>query len=439
MIQTPARQPSILKRAGLAIKSVAMRWSGYGGAPQGSYVGGSYNSGILRRGLPGARYDYEAEAGPLWLNSAVAICLGWVARNFPEPRLAVERLRSGEWVDIPDHPILEGLETPNRGYDDDVLWAATALSLVVDGNGYWIKARARSGRIEYWYVPHWMIRPVWPDTGEVFISGYIMTVDGRPVPLKTEDVIHFRTGIDPYNERVGLAPLKACLREVCSDNEAGTYTASILRNMGIPGVVLSPEDKGDQIDGDDRKLLASDWKRKFTGEGRGEPLVMGVPIKVDTVGVTPEKMALDKIRRIPEARICAAIGLDPMVVGLSSGKEGRTYSNLQQANRQGYENCLMPLQKSMAKAIQRQSPDLIGSRRKERLVWDYSGVSALREDQTELTKRVVLTYQGGLMQLNEGRNRLNLAPLPGGDTLLPSPTAKGDLPTLGDTTTQGDK
>lgn len=428
-----------ITRAGLAIKGVAMRWSGYGGSPQGSYVGGSYNSGILRRGLPGAKYDYEAEAGPLWLNSAVAICLGWVARNFPEPRLTVERRKGSEWIDNPDHPILEGLETPNRGYDDDVLWAATCLSLKVDGNAYWVKARARSGRIEYWYVPHWQIRPVWPDTGEVFVSGYLVTVDGRLVPLKTEDVIHFREGIDPYNERLGLAPLKSCLREVCSDNEAGTYTASILRNMGIPGVVLSPESTTDQIDPDDRPLLASDWKRKFTGEGRGDPLVMSVPLKVTVVGVTPEKMVLDKIRRIPEARICAAIGLDAMVVGLAVGKEGRTFSNLQEANRHAYENCLMPLQKSMAKAIQRQSPDLIRDRRKERLVWDYSEVSALREDQTELTKRVIMSYQGGVMQLNEARNRLNLQPLADGDSLLAKPDAASDLPTVGGTALQGVK
>ena len=431
------RKAGIYESARLAFKSV-MHWSGFGGEKVGVTNGGSFNMGRIRRFLPGASYDYEAKAGPLWQNSAVAIALAWISHNFTQPRLTVQVRKGDEWIDNPEHRILEALETPNSGYDDDVLWAATILSLKTDGNAYWLKARARNGRVEYWYLRHWEVKPTWPTDGSTYIDGYVHSVDGKQTQLAVEDVIHFREGIDPDNERLGWAALKTCFREVCSDNEANNYVATILRNMGVTSVVISPDSKDDTIDADDRKDIAKSWKEKTTGEERGSAMVFSVPMKIAEVGTSPENMALDKIRQIPEARIFGALGVDPMVAGVSVGTGTRTFSNLKEANRHSYENCLMPLQKAVVKAIQRQSPEIIGNRRVERLTWDYTEVSALREDQSELTKRTVMSYQGGIMTKNEARSRVGLGPVPGGDKCLYKPTVVGDLPQMGDEKVKGE-
>lgn len=418
----------------------AMRFSGYGGG-DGSSGGVNGRSGWLRRMLPGsAGYDYQAEAGPLWQNSAVACCIGWIRKNFPEPRLTVEVRRGTEWVENPDHPILEMLAEPNPAYTDDVLWAATALSLTVDGNGYWLKARATLGnRVNYWYVPHWMMFPCWPTDGSAFISHYEYRVDGNSRDIPVDQVVHFRTGLDPENERLGWSELKTCLREVCSDNEANTYTATILKNMGIVGVIISPESPTDEILEDDGKDLVANWKKKTTGSLRGEPIVNNVALKVTQLGMGPEQMRLDKIRMVPEARICAAIGTPAMVVGLAVGNEGRTFSNLAEANRHAYDNCLRPMQKSMAKDVQRQSRDLLRGPRDERLRWKYDEVEALREDQSELIKRLVVACGSPIMAVNEGRSRAGLKPTgdPEHDKVRAA-AAPGTTPTIGGNRTESE-
>lgn len=428
----------------VATKSAAgvakrMVFPGYGGGSSSS-AGGNARGWWGRWMLPGsAGYNFEAEAGPLWLNSAVACCFGWVRRNFPEPRLTVEVRRGTEWVENPEHPVLDWLDDPNPGYSGDVLWAATAVSILADGNAYWLKVKAPGGRVNYWHLEYWLVFPCWPADGSKFVSHYEYRPDGKVVRLEVDEIIHFRTGLDPLDQRKGWAELKTCLREVCSDNEANTYVASILKNMGVVGVVISPESADDEIDGDEAKKLSKDWTSKTTGSERGKPIVNNVTLRITQTAMSPEQLTLDKIRQYPESRICAAIGTPAMVVGLAVGKEGRTFSNLTEANRHAYQNCLMPLQKSMVKDFQRQSKGELKGRRVERLVFRYDEVEALREDQSELAKRVVITCGGPVMSVNEGRSRLGLKPTgdPEHDKVR-AVAAPGAAPTIGGNATESE-
>lgn len=431
----------------LSVKSAAngmarglkrMVFPGWGGQSGGN---GGGRRGWLRRMLPGsAGYDYEAEAGELWLNSAIACCIGWVRRNFPEPRLTVVVRRGTEWVENPDHPVLESLEEPNPAYTDDVLWGATCLSAIVDGNAYWIKAKASVGpKRHYWYVPHWQMKPCWPGDGSKYISHYEYYVDGKIIDIPADQVIHYRFGLDPENERLGWSELKTCLREACADNEANTYTAAVLKNMGIVSILISPESDTAEIDEDDAKDLVDNIKKKSTGANRGNPVVVTVPLKTSQLAMSPEKMMLDKIRMVPESRICAAIGTPAQVVGLAVGELQKAFRSLAEANRHAYNNCLIPMQKSMAKDFQRQSRDLMKGRREERLVWRYDEVEALREDQAELTKRLVVAVGGPFMTVDEARSRAGLKPtnLPENQKVR-SVAAPGDKPTIGGLSTESE-
>ena len=69
-------------------------------------------------------------------------------------------------------------------------------------------------------------------------------VNGKTYVLSKDDIIHYRDGIDPENDRFGLSGLSAVLREVFTDNEAATYSAAILRNMGVPSIIVTPKNPG---------------------------------------------------------------------------------------------------------------------------------------------------------------------------------------------------
>ncbi len=88
----------------------------------------------------------------------------WIQRTFTEAELVVQRRKTdGIWERVLDHPLEELIAAPNDAYDGDALWKATCLSYAMDGNAFWWKVRNVYGEvIELWYIPHWMIRPIWP-------------------------------------------------------------------------------------------------------------------------------------------------------------------------------------------------------------------------------------------------------------------------------------
>ena len=360
-------------------------------------------------GLPGTKYDYRSEAGLLWENSIVLACIYWIARTFPEAPLRVKRyLGDGRYELVHDHPLISLLENPNRHYDGSVLWAGTLLSLSVDGNAYWYKVRSEAGKVvELWYLPHFQVEPKWDSEGKDFVSCYEYTVDGKKTLLPLDDVIHFRSSIpNPHNTRKGLSPLTAVIREICSDNESATFSASLLRNMGMPGVIISPAKDEVGFSQEQHEKLLSLWSSKFHGDRRGEPLMAPVPLNITTPGFSPEQLVLDKVRRIPEERITAALGISAIVVGLGAGLERATYSNFREAREAAYESNIIPTQRILAHQLTRCLLDELGDAENEKLFFDISEVMGLREDQDSLHKRIVQDYQGGVITRAEARNTL---------------------------------
>jgi HK97 family phage portal protein len=379
---------------------------GSGGASPVGPVGAGGTWGLL----PGSSFDYERAAGDPRLNAVAAICLGWIGDNFPEAEAVVERRAEPGWEPVAEHPLLSLLARPNPDYDGDALWAATAMSYAAFGNCFWHKARSVSGRVvELWHVPNEQIRPVWPADGSRFLSGYEHRVDGRTRLLRREDVIHFRFGFDPLSQREGWYRLRAVLREVCTDNEAASMMAALLRNMGIPGMMVAPADRDTEIRPEDAQELQQQFLARFGGENRGKPLVGSTAWKVDRLGLTPEELTLDKARQHPEARICAALRLSPMVVGLNVGNEQRTFANYAEARRAAYEDCLTPMARRFARTLTRELlPELSERWEEERLSWDWSRVLALQPDLLTLYRQNEIAVRDGWMTPEEARARVGL-------------------------------
>jgi HK97 family phage portal protein len=375
--------------------------------PNYSGMGGTFSpQGWLRFILPGSNTDWPKKAGPLWLNSAVGCCLGWIMDNFPEPEAKVYRKQrqakgQAKEEEQEEHALLDLLANPNPYYDGDSLWAATALSFVVCGNGYWLKVRGGLGRtVALYWLPHWMI---WPEGDEgALISHYTYQVNGQRLPLKRDDVVHFRWGIDPFDPRRGLGRLWAVLREIVSDNEAASFTAAILENMAVPGLIISSGAPDFILSDEQVGEIKTRLSTEASGDDRGKPLVLDGMIKIDRASLTPEELALDKIRQVPEARICGALRLPPTVVGLSVGEKQRSYANNESDDRKAYRNCLVPLQKNFAKTVTRSfRGDLLGD--DERFGFCYQDVEAMAEDVNLQAARTREDWKADLMLRSEVR------------------------------------
>ncbi|MDZ4307551.1 phage portal protein [Allopontixanthobacter sp.] len=359
--------------------------------------------GLLKR----TRFDYAREVGDGLDSSVVTAPVMWVQRALPEATLTVRRkLASGAREDLDSHDLTELVRNPNPFYGDIALWAGTVLSYLVDGNAYWIKVRSGAGKpVELWWVPWWMIEPKAPADGSSFLSHYEYspgTGYGR-MRIDPEDVVHFRHGINPRDMRRGLSPIHGVLREIFADLESSNFVASLLRNMGVPGVVISP--KGGAMPAPEDVEATKTWfKEAFGGDNRGGPLVMGAPTDVQAYGFNPQQMNLSEARDVAEERVCACIGVPAAVVGFGAGlQQTKVGATMEEMRKLAWHNGVLPIGRSLADELGRSLlPDFQrgrGSADKLELYWNTDDVLALQEDEDKQTDRKLKEFSAGAITL----------------------------------------
>lgn len=393
----------------------------------------SFRSTLKRMTLRFARqgtswFRFSSRSGLDWASvgngsgsSVVMAPLQWLMRNFPEAPPVIDRRKGKEWEEEDEHDLVSLLARPNPYYSGDLLWRATVAQCALDGNAYWFKVQDDQLRVtELWWIPSMLVEPKWPVDGSEFISHYEYKPGGEPVRWKASQVVHFRWDVDPENNRKGLSPLASVLREVFADDEAGRFAASLLKNMGVPGLILSPE--GDAaIPADDLEATKTDIQSKTTGDRRGEPMVFGSATKVQQFGFNPQQMDMRTLRKVPEERVSGVLGVPAIVAGLGAGLDRSTFANYAEAREAATENAIVPLQRLFAAEITHQLlPDFEADMKGVRFRFDLSEVRALQEDENKIVERKLLELAAGAITLGEYRRETGRDSTPQHDIYLRS-------------------
>lgn len=346
-----------------------------------------FGSMLLRR----TRFDYRKEVGDGLDSSVVTAPIRWVQRALPEARLTItKRKQDGNVDQVPDHAMLALIKKPNPYYGDLVLWGATLLSWYLDGNAYWFKARSGAGQVaELWWMPWWTMEPKWPEDGSEFLSHYEYKPGGTALPMRLEvdDVVHFRDGMNPKNMRKGLSSLDGVIREIFMDLESSNFVASLLRNMGVPGVVISPKG-GAMPAAEDVEATKAWFQEAFGGDRRGGPLVMGAPTEVQPYGFNPQQMNMSEARDVAEERVCACIGIPAAVVGFGAGLQtAKVGATMEELFKTAWRNGVLPVARALADELDRSLlPDFPNSAGLES-GWNTDDVLALQEDEDKQADR----------------------------------------------------
>lgn len=416
-------------------------------------VFGRFQQRWAMRRLGGTRLDYASEVEPS-TNAIVMAAVNWIARTFPEAPPRVLKRSGTEMAAIPDHPLTQLLRRPNPFYSGVLLWTATIASWILTGNAYWIKERSQAGRVvRLWWIPSNLITPAWPDDGTEFVSHYEYKPDGRSIPLRVEttDIVHIRYGLDPDNPRLGLSPLASLFREIFTDDQAANFTAALLRNLGVPGVVIVPDDGGLEIGQQEADQIKDEFSARFSSDRRGEPLVLSSRAKVQVLSFSPEQMDLRNNRRVPEERITAVIGIPAIVAGLGAGLDRSTFANYAEAREAAYESNIIPAQRLFAEELRVQLLGDFADITRTEIDFDLSQVRVLQDDQNKLVERLTRALLAGGLLLSEYRRQLpnnvpelpdtdvlyvptNITPMPVGDLTAPAPppaAANGQQPPNG--------
>lgn len=365
--------------------------------------------------LPRTQRNYKREVQEGLDNSIVVAVVRWVARNLPEPVLQVERrVDKLNWELDPENEISTLMQFPNPFFSGRLLRMALAVDWTVNGNAYLRKVRSQADKpVQLWYIPARMMEPHAHTTEFIDYYEYDPQDGSRPQRWDPRDVVHFRNGVDTRNIRKGMSPLASLLREIFTDDEAANFSASLLANLGVPGVIISPGQmpgSGSQLEVD-AESLKQVFTQKFSGDKRGEAMVTTIPVDVKVLSWSPQQLDLKALRRVPEERVSAVTGISAMVLGLGVGLEHSTFSNYAEAREAAYENNILPTLALLADALHLQLlSDFVDQEdlRDYRVGWDLSNIRALQDDVDKTWTRVRAAINDGIMTLSEGRQKLGL-------------------------------
>lgn len=358
-------------------------------------------------------------------NSAVFACLLALAFAHIEPPLKVLRQVSADadptWLQA--SPMQGLLDNPNPWHDSLELWWWTAYARHCDGNAYLRKIRAgdeiTGNVVELWPVSPSLMRPITLPGSSNFIDYYEYDYGGRaPDHIPTENVIHFRIGVDDRDMRLGLSPIKRLVREISSDQEATRFSDQLLHNFGIPGLVVQTPVDAPQLSREEALELKQNISDSFGNGKRGNVGVLQGGADMKQFGFSPEQLNLESLHNVPETRIAAVMGVPPAVAGLGVGlAQTSNFASLKQVRENFTEVKLIPTWRMDAAKLNTQlKPDFTD----QRDVWiqhDLTNVRALQEDEDAKYRRLDTGVRSFWIRPSEARVRVGLAADPELDTL----------------------
>lgn len=377
----------------------------------------------------GSGNNYAREVGDGLRSSVVTSALCWVMKAFPEAPVVVERFADEQWHPVHGHALTKLLRTPNPFYGGRVLWMATIMDFCF-GEAFWLKVRNGMGEVvELWWVPRALITPKWDETDPTsFITHYAYNAGADTRDLSPGDVVHFRFGADPQNIRRGFSPLAAVMRDVYIDDQASNFTAAILKNLGVIGVIFSP--KQGMIPKDQAEKLKKDVQMNFTADKRAQAMVMTGPMETELLQYNLQGFDVGPIRDISEERVCAALSIQPAVVGFGTGlQQTKVGATMKEVVKLSWEQGIEPNQAICADEMDRSLlPEFQDNTSLFRTRFDTSVVDAINESKSEKTTRVTTLVNGNIITVAQGQRELGYKVDPAVDKYLRELTAPAEAP-----------
>lgn len=341
-------------------------------------------------------------------NSAVTACLQVLGTSFSEAPLAIVKVdNEGYEQEVVNHPLINLMRRPNPYMSGDIVQQYIINAMHVSGDAYLLKQKNNAGQLVALY-------PLMPEevnpkgNKEDLITHYEYETNNQKFIIKPEDIVHIRLGLDPNNHKKGFAPLRSVLREIYGDESAGQLATALLSNSGVPSVLISPRTEYAPTP-EEAEQIARTYQEKTAGKNKGKPLVITGAMKVEKMAFSPTELDIGTLRRVPEERISAVLGVPAILAGLGSGLAHATYSNAETLREFFTENKLIPLWKQVGEEITQQIllKDYEGDDSMS-AYYDYSEVRALQQDMDELYNRLNVGVQGGWITVAEAREQVGL-------------------------------
>ena len=339
---------------------------------------------------------------------AVYSCITLISADIGKmPFRTVREDSNGIWNQF-SAPKYAVLRKPNR-YQNHIQfkeWWIT--SKLFRGNTYGLKERASNGDVKAIYVlDPTRVQVLVSSDGSVYYQLGQDELNGQEqtsVTVPASEIIHDRMNC-LFHPLVGVSPLYASGLAASQGMKIQNDSDKFFSNGANPGGVLTAPGA---ISDETAKRLKARWDADYTGSNAGKVAVLGDGLKFEPMRMTAVDAQLIQQLRWTAEVVCSTFHVPAYKIGVG---DMPTYNNIDAQNKDYYSQCLQSLIENMELCLD------------EGLEFEQgSGVELdldvlFRMDSATQIETLDGGVSGKIMTHNEARKRLNLPPIPGGDTI----------------------
>lgn len=333
----------------------------------------------------------------------------WRAQKIAEPPLMVvqEDQDTGDDEWIPEHELVDLLETPSLDYDMGELLETVSYYLDNTGACLLVKDVDSVGRVAR--LTPFSRNEFEPKRSDdrLFAFFRVQTANG-PEDFAAEDCIFFRDSHGTASWGRGRSRLDVAMSWLKLGAKAQQTIYDLLVNSVWPSAAIVPHQDWDP-DPATYEAYKQDVAKYAKAGNKGKPFIaLGggqfVPLTTSLKDLVP-----DEILGRVESVVAAVSGVPAIVLQFQVGMENSPWSQMAQARKMAYDDCITPAWRKIERVLTRQLLRPIDEDPTHFIRFDASNVQALQQDQ--LVQVQIGTMMGRAASLNERRAVMGLEPL----------------------------
>ena len=368
---------------------------------------------ILRESYAGAwASNVEVRLEDVLTYSTVFACVSLISSDIGKMGLRLMQLgANGIWVETDNPAFSPVLRRPNHYQTRIKFIEQWIISKLVHGNTYALKQRDGRGVVTALYLlDPTRIRPLVAPDGSVFYELKRDDLSKQPqeqLIVPAREIIH-DVGVALYHPLVGLSPIYASGLAAMQGLKIQSSSTSLFANGSNPGGVLTAP--GAISDATAARLKAY-WDTAYAGSNAGKVAVLGDGLKFEPMVMKAVDAQLIEQLKWTADTVCSCYHVPPYMVGVGAPP---TYNNIQALSTQYYTQCLQTHIESLELVLDEGLG--LGPSFGNAYGTEFAIDDLLRMDSPTMMDTISKGIGAGVLKPNEGRQKLNLSPVQGGDT-----------------------
>jgi len=334
-------------------------------------------------------------------------CKTLIARDIAKLRVKlVEKDSNDIWSETTNPAYSPVLRQPNDYQTHNQFFECWVLSKLSRGNAYILKVRDNRQVVTDLHVlDPTRVQPLVSDDGSVFYrlsSDNLAGIGDIIVPAR--EIIHDRMNC-LFHPLCGTPPVFASGLSSMLGLNAQRASTLLFENSSTPGGIITAPGEISDVQ---QTRFKEQWEARFGGANYGRVAVLGGGLKYEKVSMTHvEGQLIENLKWSAEV-VCSVYHVPPYKVGVGALP---SYNNVQALNVEYYSQALQ----SHIEEIEELLDYALGLGGSD-LGTEFDTETLLRMDTVTLVTSIRDAVGAGVMSPNEGRGKLDLKPVDGGES-----------------------